>query len=204
MVQTKTYLDFITVDGGEGGTGAAPPEYSDHVGMPLRDAVAFVYDCLNGFGIKNEIKIIASGKVISGFDIIRMLSLGADLCNSARGMMFALGCIQALECHANTCPTGVATQDPKLTKGLVPEEKSIRVTRYHVETIKSALELMASAGLNHPDDVSRDIVSTRVERNVVETYAQTFPELETGCLLNENTVPKEFLYFWKKASVEKF
>ncbi|HRG17471.1 MAG TPA: FMN-binding glutamate synthase family protein [Flavobacterium lutivivi] len=204
MVETKTYLDFITVDGGEGGTGAAPPEYSDHVGMPLRDAVAFVYDCLNGFGIKNEIKIIASGKVISGFDIIRMLSLGADLCNSARGMMFALGCIQALECHANTCPTGVATQDPKLTKGLVPEEKSIRVTRYHVETIKSALELMASAGLNHPDDVSRDIVSTRVERNMVETYAQTFPELETGCLLNENTVPKEFLYFWKKASVEKF
>ncbi len=204
MVQTKTYLDFITVDGGEGGTGAAPPEYSDHVGMPLRDAVAFVYDCLNGFGIKNEIKIIASGKVISGFDIIRMLSLGADLCNSARGMMFALGCIQALECHANTCPTGVATQDPKLTKGLVPEEKSIRVARYHEETIKSALELMASAGLNHPDAVTRDIVSTRVERNVVETYAQTFPELQTGCLLNENTVPKEFLYFWKKASVEKF
>lgn len=204
MVQTKTYLDFITVDGGEGGTGAAPPEYSDHVGMPLRDAVAFVYDCLNGFGIKDQIKVIASGKVISGFDIIRMLSLGADLCNSARGMMFALGCIQALECHANTCPTGVATQDPKLTKGLVPEEKSIRVARYHEETIKSALELMASAGLNHPDDVTRDIVSTRVERNVVETYAQTFPELETGCLLNENTVPKDFLYFWKKASVEKF
>jgi glutamate synthase domain-containing protein 2 len=131
--------------------------------MPLRDAVAFVYDCLNGFGIKNEIKIIASGKVISGFDIISMLSLGADLCNSARGMMFALGCIQALECHANTCPTGV-TQNPKLTKGLVPEEKSIRVARYQQETIKSAIELMASAGLNHPDDVTRDVVSTRVWR----------------------------------------
>ena len=140
MVETKTYLDFITVDGGEGGTGAAPPEYSDHVGMPLRDALAFVYDCLNGFGIKDEIKIIASGKVISGFDIIRCLSIGADLCNSARGMMFALGCIQALECHTNTCPTGVATQDPKLTKGLVPEEKSIRVARYQHETVKSAME----------------------------------------------------------------
>lgn len=204
MVETKTYLDFITVDGGEGGTGAAPPEYSDHVGMPLRDAVAFVYDCLNGFGIKEQIKIIASGKVISGFDIIRMLSIGADLCNSARGMMFALGCIQALECHANTCPTGVATQNPDLTKGLVPQEKSVRVANFQHETVKNAMELMASAGLKHPDDVTRDVVSTRVERNVVETFAQTFPELETGCLLNENTVPKEFLYFWKKASSNKF
>lgn len=204
MVATNTFLDFITVDGGEGGTGAAPPEYSDHVGMPLRDALAFVYDCLNGFGIKDEIKIIASGKVVSGFDIIRCLSIGADLCNSARGMMFALGCIQALECHANTCPTGVATQDPKLTKGLVPEEKSIRVARFQEETVKSAMELMASAGLSHPDDVTRDVVSTRVERNVVETFAQTFPELEKGCLLNENSVPKSYLYFWKKATMESF
>jgi glutamate synthase domain-containing protein 2 len=204
MIETKTYLDFITVDGGEGGTGAAPPEYSDHVGMPLRDALAFVYDCLNGFGIKDQIKIIASGKVISGFDIIRCLSIGADLCNSARGMMFALGCIQALECHANTCPTGVATQDPTLMKGLVPQEKSVRVARFQHETVKSAMELIASAGIDHPDNVTRDVVSTRIERSITETFAQTFPELEKGCLLNENTVPKEFLYFWKKASSEKF
>ena len=204
MVENKTYLDFITVDGGEGGTGAAPQEYSDHVGMPLRDAIAFVYDALNGFGIKDQIKIIASGKVITGFDIIRNLSLGADLCNSARGMMFALGCIQALECHANTCPTGVATQDPSLMKGLVPEEKSIRVARFQKETVKSAMDLMASAGLAHPDDVTRDVVTTRIDRNKVETFAEIFPELETGCLINENSVPKDFLYFWKKASVEKF
>ena len=204
MVQTGTYLDFITVDGGEGGTGAAPQEYSDHVGMPLRDALAFVYDALNGFGIKNQIKIIASGKVITGFDIIRNLSIGADLCNSARGMMFALGCIQALECHANTCPTGVATQNPALMKGLVPEQKSVRVARFQHETVKSAMDLMASAGLAHPDDVTRDVVSTRIDRNTVETFAQIFPELETGCLLNEATVPKAFLYFWKKASVDKF
>ncbi len=204
MVETETYLDFITVDGGEGGTGAAPPEYSDHVGMPLRDALAFVYDCLNGFGIKDQIKIIASGKVISGFDIIRCLSIGADLCNSARGMMFALGCIQALECHSNTCPTGVATQDKDLMKGLVPQEKSVRVARFQHETVKSAIDLMASAGIDHPDKVGRDLVSTRVERNITETFAQTFPELETGCLLYESTVPKEFLYFWKKASVENF
>lgn len=204
MVETKTYLDFITVDGGEGGTGAAPQEYSDHVGMPLRDAIAFVYDALNGFGIKDQIKIVASGKVITGFDIIRNLSLGADLCNSARGMMFALGCIQALECHANTCPTGVATQNPELMKGLVPEEKSVRVARFQHETVKSAMDLMASAGLAHPDDVTRDVVTTRIDRNKVETFAEIFPELETGCLLFESTVPKEFLYFWRKASSEKF
>ena len=204
MVETNTYLDFITVDGGEGGTGAAPQEYSDHVGMPLRDALAFVYDALNGFGIKDQIKIIASGKVITGFDIIRNLSLGADLCNSARGMMFALGCIQALECHSNTCPTGVATQNPDLMKGLVPEEKSVRVARFQHETVKSAVDLMASAGLAHPDDVTRDVITTRIDRNKVETFAEIFPELETGCLLFESTVPKEFLYFWRKASVEKF
>ncbi|MCL9809709.1 FMN-binding glutamate synthase family protein [Flavobacterium luminosum] len=204
MVTTQTYLDFITVDGGEGGTGAAPPEYADHVGMPLRDALAFVYDCLNGFGIKDEIKIIASGKVVSGFDIIRCLSIGADLCNSARGMMFALGCIQALECHTNTCPTGVATQDPKLTKGLVPEEKSIRVARFQQETVKSAMELMASAGIHHPNGVTRDVISTRVERNKIETYAETFPELEPGCLLNETTVPNAYCYFWKKATFQSF
>lgn len=204
MVETKTYLDFITVDGGEGGTGAAPQEYSDHVGMPLRDAIAFVYDSLNGFGIKDQTKIIASGKVITGFDIVRTLSLGADLCNSARGMMFALGCIQALECHNNTCPTGVATQNPDLAKGLVPEEKSVRVARFQHETVKSAMDLMASAGLSHPDEVTRDVITTRIDRNKVETFAEIFPELETGCLLFESTVPKEFLYFWRKASSEKF
>ena len=204
MIETNTYLDFITVDGGEGGTGAAPQEYSDHVGMPLRDAIAFVYDSLNGFGIKDQIKIIASGKVITGFDIVRTLSLGADLCNSARGMMFALGCIQALECHNNTCPTGVATQNPDLMKGLVPEEKSVRVARFQHETVKSAMDLMASAGLSHPDEVTRDVITTRIDRNKVETFAEIFPELETGCLLFESTVPKEFLYFWRKASSEKF
>lgn len=204
MVQTQTYFDFITVDGGEGGTGAAPQEYSDHVGMPLREALAFVYDSLNGFGIKNEVKIIASGKVITGFDIIKCLSIGADVCNSARGMMFALGCIQALECHKNTCPTGVATQDPRLTKGLVPEEKSVRVARFQHETVKSAMELMASAGLRHPDEVDRSVISARTGSTKIETYYEMYPEIETGCLLNENTVPKEYLYFWKKATAEQF
>jgi glutamate synthase domain-containing protein 2 len=204
MVATQTYLDFITVDGGEGGTGAAPQEYSDHVGMPLRDAIAFVYDALNGFGIKDQIKIIASGKVITGFDIIRNLSLGADLCNSARGMMFALGCIQALECHANTCPTGVATQNPDLMKGLVPEEKSVRVARFQHETVKSAMDLMASAGIDHPDKVDRSVVSTRINLSKTQTFEETYPEIKTGSLLEASTVPNTLYLVWKRASVEKF
>jgi len=204
MVQTQTYFDFITVDGGEGGTGAAPQEYSDHVGMPLRDALAFVYDCLNGFDLKDQIKIIASGKVISGFDIIRALSMGADVCNSARGMMFALGCIQALECHANTCPTGVATQDPELVKGLVPEEKSVRVARYQHETVKAAMELMASAGIEHPDGVDRDVVSMRIDKTNIKTFSELFPELKKGCLLQPETVPDNLYYAWKKATPESF
>ncbi len=204
MVDTGVYLDFITVDGGEGGTGAAPLEYSDHVGMPLRDALAFVYDCLKGFGIKDQIKIICSGKIVTGFDIIKTLATGADLCNSARGMMFALGCIQALECHANTCPTGVATQDPKLVKGLVPEEKSIRVARFQHETVKSAMELMASAGITHPDAVDRSVVSMRVDRTKIQTFEETYPELDNGCLLEEATVPHTFMTFWKKAKPDSF
>src|SRR5690606_2174690 len=123
---------------------------------------------------------------------------------SARGMMFALGCIQALECHSNTCPTGVATQDPSLTKGLVPEKKSVRVARFQYETVKSAMDLLASAGIAHPDEVDRNVVSMRVDRTTIQTCAEMYPELGVGCLLQEETVPKSFLAFWKKASAERF
>lgn len=204
MIATQTFIDFVTVDGGEGGTGAAPQEYSDHVGMPLRDALAFVYDALNGFGIKDQIKIICSGKIITGFDVIKNLAVGADVCNSARGMMFALGCIQALECHSNTCPTGVATQNPDLTKGLVPQEKSIRVASYQHETVKSAMELMASTGIAHPDDVGRSAVSTRIDRTHIATFDELYPELEKGCLLDLKSVPPLWVASWKKATIEQF
>ena len=146
MIETDTYVDFITVDGGEGGTGASPQEFSNAVGMPLREALAFVFDVLTGFGIKKHIKIISSGKVSSGFDLVKNISLGADLCNSARAMMFALGCIQALECNSNTCPTGVATQDPSLMKGLVVDDKKVRVFNYHRLTVASAVELLGQQG----------------------------------------------------------
>jgi glutamate synthase domain-containing protein 2 len=204
MIEEKTYLDFITVDGGEGGTGAAPPEFSDHVGMPLRDALAFVYDTLKGYDLKNQIKIIASGKVISGFDIVRALSIGADVCNSARGMMFALGCIQALECNKNTCPTGIATQNPDLYKGLDVDSKSQRVNRYHRETIKNALELIAASGLSHPDEVDRWVVCRRIDANKIETLRETYPELKAGCLLDDETIPEKWKRDCKKATADKF
>ncbi|MGN7204457.1 FMN-binding glutamate synthase family protein [Pedobacter sp. SAFR-022] len=183
MVQTGIYVDFITVDGGEGGTGASPQEFSNAVGMPLREAVAFVNDVLTGFGLKKHIKIIASGKVVSGFDIIKNIALGADLCNSARGMMFAIGCIQALECNTNTCPTGVATQDPSLMKGLVVEDKKTRVFNYHRLTVASAIELLGAAGLRHPYQLTRAYINRRISPNVMQSYIETFPYIPEGSLL---------------------
>lgn len=183
MIKTNIMPDFITVDGGEGGTGAAPLEFSNSVGMPLRDALAFVYDALHGYGIKKHIKIIASGKVHTGFDLVKNIALGADMCNCARAMMLAIGCIQALECNHNTCPTGVATQNPSLYKGLNVDDKKVRVANYHHETIKAAVELMAAAGIDHPDKLHRSHIYRRVSANQIQTYAEMYPYLLRGSLL---------------------
>ena len=183
MIKTNTMPDFITVDGGEGGTGAAPLEFTNSVGMPLRDALAFVYDTLNGFGLKKHIKIIASGKVHTGFDLVKNISLGADACNSARAMMLSLGCIQALECNTNKCPTGVATQNPKLYNGLNVDDKKVRVSNYHHETVKAAVELMAAAGIDHPEKLHRSHIYRRVSNNQIQTYAQMYPTMLRGSLL---------------------
>ncbi|WP_428331242.1 FMN-binding glutamate synthase family protein [Mucilaginibacter sp.] len=183
MKETKIYPDFITVDGGEGGTGAAPLEFSNSVGMPLREALAFVYDALTGFDLKKHIRIIASGKVATGFDLVKNFALGADMCNSARGMMFALGCIQALECNANTCPTGVATQDKSLMKGLVVEDKKVRVANFHRQTISSAVQMTGAAGLKHPCDMHRMFIYRRISHSEIQTYAQLFPYIPKGSLL---------------------
>jgi glutamate synthase domain-containing protein 2 len=183
MIKTGIMPDFITVDGGEGGTGAAPLEFTNSVGMPLRDALAFVYDTLNGFGLKKHIKIIASGKVHTGFDLVKNISLGADMCNAARAMMLSLGCIQALECNTNTCPTGVATQNPKLYNGLNVDDKKVRVANFHHETVKAAVELMAAAGITHPEKLHRSHIYRRVSANQIQTYAQMYPYLLKGSLL---------------------
>lgn len=183
MLKTNIMPDFITVDGGEGGTGAAPIEFSNSVGMPLREGLAFVYDALNGYGIKKHIKIIASGKVHTGFDLVRNFCIGADMCNGARAMLMSIGCIQALECNKNTCPTGVATQDPELFKGLDVNDKKVRVANYQHETVKAAVELMCAAGIRHPSQLHRAHIYRRVSANQIMTYAELYPYLLKGSLL---------------------
>ena len=204
MVQLNLYPDFITIDGGEGGTGAAPPEFTNFVGMPLLDAIAFADDALRGFGLRDNIKILASGKILTGFHIVRAMALGADATNSARAMMMALGCIQALECNKNTCPTGVATQDPILVNGLVVEDKKVRVANYHKHTVDSFVELLSCAGIDHPEKINRTHVYRRVFMNMVKTYAEIYPPIPEGCLLDSADAPIEFEYYLNQAKAESF
>jgi len=178
MIITGIKPDFITVDGAEGGTGAAPLEYTNHIGMPLRDALVFVVDTLNGYGLKNDIKVVASGRVTNGMDIAKNLALGADVCASARGMMFSLGCIQALHCHKNSCPTGIATQNKKLSSALVVEDKKVRVKNYHTNTLKSFVEIIASAGLKEPQELTREHICYRTTPTQYKTYKELFEEVK--------------------------
>lgn len=157
MIALDCYPDFITVDGAEGGTGAAPLEFADGVGMPFEPALIFVNKTLVSLGIRDKIRVICSGKIISGYSILRAVAMGADMCNSARGFMFSLGCIQALRCNNNECPTGVATQNKMLIKGLVVTDKSERVFYFHKNTLHAANELLAAAGKNSFADVDINI-----------------------------------------------
>lgn len=204
MVQLNIYPDFITIDGGEGGTGAAPPEFTNFVGMPLLDALSFADNALRGFGIRGEMRLIASGKILTGFHILRAMALGADTCNTARAMMMALGCIQALECNKNTCPTGVATQDPYFMKGLVVEDKKVRVANYHKNTVESFVELMAAAGLTTTSQINRSHVYRRVFMNLVKTYSEIYPVIPDGCLLDGGDAPFDYEDYLKRASAESF
>lgn len=203
MLVTGIQPDFITVDGGEGGTGAAPLEYSNSVGMPLREALAFVIDCLIGFNLKKDIRVAASGMMFSGFHLIKNLALGADFCYSARGMMLALGCIQSLECNTNRCPTGITTQNPNLIKGLVVDDKISRVARYHNQTINSVGELLAAAGLERADQLNRSHINRRVNATTTQRYDEIFPYLAVGSLLKE-PLPHEFAHFMAEASEKCF
>jgi glutamate synthase domain-containing protein 2 len=203
MIELDIYPDFITVDGGEGGTGAAPPEFSNFVGMPLLDGLAFVENVLRGFNIRQHIKIDCSGKILTGFHMVRAISLGADLCNSARAMMMALGCIQALECNKNTCPAGVATQDPSLMRGLVVEDKKSRVANFHKHTVESFVELLAAAGIDHPRKLNRHQISRRIFMNEVRTLEEIYPSVKLGAMLN-GEMPERYAKSFEAASADKF
>jgi glutamate synthase domain-containing protein 2 len=183
MLSTGISPDFITVDGGEGGTGAAPIEFSNSLGTPLRDALAFAYNTLSGFDLKKDIKIISSGMIISGFHIVRTIALGADMANSARAMMMAVGCIQALQCNKNTCPVGVATQDKSKMRGLNVDLKAKRVASYHKVTLQSFSELITAAGVENPGSLTRKHINRRVSMNSVLRYDEVFPYIEKGSLL---------------------
>lgn len=183
MVQTGVMPDFISVDGGEGGTGAAPVEFSNSVGWPLRDGLAFVYDALVGFDLKQHIKLIASGKVATAFDIFRALAIGADGCNAARAFMLALGCIQSLECNKNICPTGVATQKPELMKGLVVLDKKQRVANFHAETVEAFVEMLAATGLRNPSEINRAHIHRNESQTIIARYDESYPYIRAGSLL---------------------
>ncbi len=185
MLQTGIKPDFITVDGGEGGTGAAPLEFTNSVGMPLRDGLAFVCDCLSGFGIKRHIKVIAVGKMFSAFHLTKNLALGADMCYSARGFMLSLGCVQSLICNTNHCPTGIATQDPGLTEGLVVTDKKERVARFHQDTVEHLVEIVGAAGLKSPEELTRTHLYRRIDQDSIRRYDEVFEYLEVGSLLEE-------------------
>lgn len=183
MISTGIQPDFIAIDGGEGGTGAAPIEFSNSLGMPLRDGLAYAYDTLVGYDLKKDIKLMASGKILTSFHMARALALGADVCVSARAMMLALGCIQALKCNTNRCPVGVATQDKSLMKGLDVNDKYIRVANFQEETVKNLVDLIAATGITKVEDLNRIHINRRVSMSKTMRYDEIYPYKEAGSLL---------------------
>ncbi|WP_323016519.1 FMN-binding glutamate synthase family protein [Castellaniella sp.] len=204
MLATGITPDFIVVDGAEGGTGAAPIEFVDHVGTPLREGLRLVHNTLVGVGLREKIRLGASGKVISAFDMARIMALGADWCNSARAYMFAIGCIQAQTCHTGRCPTGVTTQDPERQKALVVADKSVRVANYHANTLKALGELLGAAGLQHPSDLRPHHIARRIANGEVRVLSALFPDLQKGELLEGKFRNTIFRTAWPMAQAESF
>jgi len=202
MLETGITPDFITVDGSEGGTGAAPVELANSVGTPLLDGLVFVNRALQGVGLRTNIRIIAAGKVMSAFHLIRLLALGADTVNAARAMMFALGCIQSRSCNTDKCPTGIATQDPARYKALDVAQKGVRVANYHKAMIENLLELLAAAGLEKLEDLKPSHIYHRVSGTVVRHYDDMYPPIPDGCLLNPSSIPEDWKVAWDNADAD--
>eukprot|EP00939_MAST-03C_sp_MAST-3C-sp1_P005395 g5395.t1 len=198
FIEVGNSPDFITVDGGEGGTGAAPPEFSNRLGAPLVEGLTAVNGLLRGANLRKDIKVIASGKIVNGWDLVRTIVLGADVCNSARAMMFALGCIQALQCSSNKCPTGITTSKKYLMSGLDVEDKSIRVHQYQGKTVHAALEIVGACGLEHPSQLGPSHIRRRTSGIHAETFADLYPPVEHGSLLSGVSGNGPLGVFWAK------
>ena len=209
MLQTGIAPDFIVVDGAEGGTGAAPLEFSNHVGTPLQEGLVLVHNTLVGLGLRERIRIGCAGKVISAFDIARAMALGADWCNAARGFMFALGCLQAQTCHTGRCPTGVATQDPLRQQALVVPDKTERVYRFHQNTLHALMELTQAAGLQHPNEFRAAHIVRRVSKSDVKLLENLLPRVQPGELLaaidgRRDWPHRVYALYWPLAAAEGF
>lgn len=201
MLHTGIYPDFIVIDGKEGGTGAAPVEFTDHVGTPRREGLLIAVNALIGCGIRDRIRIGVSGKIVSGFDMAVAMAMGADWCNSARGFMFALGCLQSQKCHTNECPVGVTTQDAARQRGLVVEHKAERVANFHRHTVNALTDLVCAAGLQHATELTPAHIQRRLSSNQTANLADTYEWLEPGQLIN-GTATGGWKVDWERASID--
>ena len=206
MVETGQVLDFITVDGSEGGTGAAPTEFSDHIGSPLRDAIVFVDNALRGAGLRERVKIGASAKIVSAYDITRVCALGADWCNMARPFMFALGCIQAKDCGSGHCPTGITTMDPQRYRAIDIPSRAERVRNFHKHTLEAVAELLGAAGIPHPKDLNRRHIVRRLSASQIKLADQIYPRVSDGALLTGEGVVEDprLRTYWSLVSKDSF
>ncbi len=204
MLATGITPDFIVVDGKEGGTGAAPLEFMDHVGQPLRDGLSFVHNALVGIGLRDRVRIGASGKITSAFDMARVMALGADWCNAARGFMFAVGCIQAQSCHTGACPTGVATQDPLRQRAIHVPDKAERVAGFHRNTLHALAELVAAAGLAHPSELRPHHFLRRASSDRVISLADQYEQLAPGQLAADPASSPRFAEAWALSRADSF
>lgn len=203
MLETGIYPDFITIDGAEGGTGAAPLEFTNRLGMAGDEGLAFVHNCLVGINLRQHIRIISSAKIVTGFDMACKVALGADLCNMARPMLFALGCIQALRCNTNTCPTGITTLDSSRQKAIVIKDKQRRVHQFHSNTMDAFLNLAGAMGATSLDDLSPDMIFCRSPKGLSTNYAEIFNYIKPGALLQDN-IPAAYRTAWDNSSADHF
>jgi glutamate synthase domain-containing protein 2 len=208
MLQHKIYLDFITIDGSEGGTGAAPAEFADHFGSPLKDAVVFASNTLEGAGLRDKVRLGASGKIVSAFDIAHICALGADWVNMARPFMFSIGCIQAKVCHSGECPSGVATMDKSRYRAIDVKDRSDRASNFHKNTLEILKEMLESVGVSHPSELNRRHIVRRLSESEIKLADQVYPKVNKGDLLDKKKIQKiadpRLKVYWDKVNSSSF